>query len=285
MKDITIIVPTYNEEDSVGQVLDDLKRVMKVNGIEGEIIVVDDGSRDGTVEEVKRREVRLIRHEENRGYGASLKTGIKEAGGDTILITDADGTYPCDSILQLLKFGDGYDMVVGERRGREIPLLRRPAKWLLNRLASYLVERRIPDLNSGFRLLRKGVVMRFFEILPERFSFTATITLAMVSYGYRVKYVPIKYLKRTGRSKIRPLQDTGNFLLLIIRTVIYFNPLKVFLPLSLLLFLFGIFILLYSAFKMGKVMDITSIVVILSSLHIAIFGFIADLIVKRGKFK
>ena len=157
----------------------------------------------------------------------------------SVVITDSDGTYPNDRIPELAAMMTDWDMVVGARTGDEVrvPLVRRPAKWALNMLANVLVETRIPDLNSGLRVFRREVVLRFLPILPNGFSFTTTITLAMLSEGYRVTFVPIDYYARQGRSKIRPVYDTLNFLQLIVRTVLYFNPLRVFLPLS--LFFFG----------------------------------------------
>lgn len=285
MENATIIIPAYNEEKSIGVVLDDLKNVMNGIGAEYEIIVVDDGSEDRTAEVVQTKNVKLLRQARNKGYGSALKYGIRNARYNNIVITDADGTYPNREIPKLLEEIDHYDMVVGARirEGAKIPMIRRPPKWVLSKLADYLSETKIPDLNSGLRVFKKDTIEKYFHLLPSGFSFTTTITLALLSNDHSVKYLPIEYLKRTGKSKIRPIRDTLNFVQLIIRTVMYFNPLKVFVPLSLLLFLLSAFVLVYSFFFTPKVMDITTIVLFVSAVQILAIGMIADLIDKRSK--
>ena len=284
MKRVSIIIPAYNEKETIGGVLSEVKEVMEKSSWGYELIVIDDGSSDGTGRIAEKKGARLISHLRNRGYGASLKTGIRNAKNDTILITDADGTYSAKEIPMLLKEMKNYDMVVGARTGEEVrmPFFRRPAKFFLNRLASYLSERKIPDINSGLRAFKKDIALKYFHILPAKFSFTTTLTLAFLSDDYLVRYAPIDYRKRRGRSKIRPLRDTWGFLLLIIRTIIYFNPLKVLLPLASFLFLLGIVVLFYSKFVLQQVMDITVILLIVISLLVALLGLIADLIVKRS---
>lgn len=279
---ITIIIPAYNEEEGISKVLDEMKSLSD----DYEIIIVDDGSTDNTADIIKKHpHIKLIRHENNMGYGASLKTGIKNSTGDAIFITDADRTYPNDKISDLIKLynDSGADMVVGSRTGIkvEIPLMRKPAKWFINKLANYLCGVNIPDLNSGFRLMKKDVVENFLNILPDGFSFTTTITLAMLSKGYSVKYTPINYAKRAGKSKIRPIKDTLNFIQLIIRTVMYFNPLKIFVPLSLCLVLLACFILIASWLLMGKAMDVTFGVILMTAVMVMAVGMLADLIDKR----
>jgi len=285
--EVSIIVPVYNEERSIAKVLQGLSELSK--DLEKEIIVIDDGSEDGTPAVLKelanRHTLRLVIHEENQGYGISIKEGIRKAKYSKILIVDADGTYPLEAIPKLLEHLNTKDMVVGARIGKKVnfPAVRRIAKSFLNKLASYLVNRNIPDLNSGLRVFDKKIALRFFSLLPEGFSFTSTLTLAFLSNGYSVKYVPIDYHPRKGgKSKFHPLNDTMNLFALIIRMVMYFNPLKVFLPLSLIIILLGLFILLYSAIVTGKVMDITSIIVITTGVQTAIIGLLADLIVKRS---
>jgi len=284
MERVSIIIPAYNEEETIGKALSEIKRVMARSSWKYELVVVDDGSSDGTGRIAEKKGARLIFYPVNRGYGAALKTGIRNAKHDTILITDADGTYPAEEIPKILKEMKDYDMVVGARTGEraKMPFFRRPAKFFLNRLASYLSERKIPDINSGLRAFKKEVVLKYFHILPAKFSFTTTITLAFLSDDYSVKYISIDYRKRRGRSKIRPLRDAWGFLLLIIRTIIYFNPLKVLLPLASFLFLLGITILFYSKFFLQQVMDITVILLIATSLLVVLLGLIADLIVKRS---
>ena len=211
-----------------------------------------------------------------------MKTGIRAANGDWILITDADGTYPHDRIPDLLRHVGDHDMVVGARTGdaARIPLLRRPAKWVLAKLANYLAETRIPDLNSGLRVFRKELALRFARILPSGFSFTTTITLASLCHGYRVKYMPIAYHKRTGRSKIKPIRDTYNFTMLIVRTTLYFNPLKIFMPAGMFLFLAGLGKMAYEVVTAGGVAEM-SILLILAAFQTVAIGMLADMIDKR----
>ncbi len=283
---ISVVVPAYNEEKGISKVLTDIKTILDDTHLQYEIIIIDDGSSDKTAEIVQKHDfVRLIQHPVNRGYGAALKTGIKSANGYWILITDADGTYPNEYIPELLKYSDEYDMVVGARTGENvsIPLYRRPAKLFLTKLANYLVGTKIPDLNSGMRLFRKKDSMKYFHILPSGFSFTTTITLSYLSDGFLVKYVPIDYHERHGSSKIKPFKDGMNFILLILKAITYFNPLKVFLPISFIMLLAAALLFWYTAFVVGKLADISVIVLIVASIQIGLFGLLADLIVKRSE--
>ncbi|MBK8231429.1 MAG: glycosyltransferase family 2 protein [Candidatus Eisenbacteria bacterium] len=277
---VSIVVPAYNEERGIGPVLEELKRLDPA----WEILVVDDGSSDGTAAEVERHGVRVIRHKTNRGYGASLKTGIRAARSPWIVITDADGTYPNERIPELVRGLVENDMVVGARVGKNvaIPLIRRPAKWALNALANYLSETKIPDLNSGLRAFRKDEVVRFFDILPSGFSFTTTITLAFHVNDRFVDYIPVDYHKREGKSKIKPIQDTLNFTALILRTILYFRPLKIFLPLAGFLALAGVGILIYSWKFTPRVMDASVSILLVSAVQMAAIGLLADLIDKRS---
>lgn len=278
----TIIIPAYNEEKGIGAVLDN------VTSLDGrfEIIVVDDGSEDNTAKIVKNYStVRLIRQQHNMGYGAALKAGIQSASNEAVLIMDADGTYPHDKIPDLIKtmHNGKYAMVVGARTKKnvKIPLIRKPAKWCINKLANYLSGMKIPDLNSGLRIMKKPDIERFFHLLPSGFSFTTTITLALLVNNYPVKYFPITYDKRTGKSKIRPIWDTLNFIQLIIRTILYFNPLKVFVPLSISLVILAILLLAGSWLYLGKAMDVTFGVILMTSVMVLAIGMLADLIDKR----
>lgn len=237
---VTVVVPAYNEEGAIGTQIEQLRKVMNACGRPWELIVVDDGSTDGTAAQAERHGVRLIRQGRNRGYGAALKAGIHAAQYEWIVITDADGTYPSDAIPAMLERAHEFDMVVGARIGAKvaIPLIRKPAKWALGRLAAYLAEQQIPDLNSGLRVMKKSLVEKFEHLLPSGFSFTTTITLALLCSDYTVHYHPIEYHKRVGSSKIRA-SHAYQFLLLILRTIVYFNPLRIFLPLGAVFFLAG----------------------------------------------
>ena len=201
-----------------------------------------------------------------------------------IAITDADETYPNHRIPEFYKFINerDLDMVVGARVGKmaKIPLIRKPAKWFLNKLANYLAEYEIPDLNSGLRVMKKETVKKYLNILPEGFSFTTTITLAMLTNGYRVQFEPIEYFHRSGSSKIRPIYDTLNFIQLIIRTILLFRPLKIFLPLSLLMLLTGFVLILYRVL-VGESFGVTATVIFVGSIQILAIGMLADLIDRR----
>jgi len=233
---ITIVVPAFDEQDGIEGVVSRLSGLALAVPVE--ILVVDDGSTDGTVAVLERigpnyPKLRVIRHDRNRGYGAALKTGFTSAGHEVVVITDADGTYPENRIAELLaRIDAGAEMAVGARTGPEVevPLMRRPAKAILRLLASYLAGVRIPDLNSGLRAIRRDLVKTYRPILSDGFSFTTTITLSALTNGHRVDWVSIDYKKRQGFSKIRPIRDTLGFASLIVRTVLYFNPLKVFFP-------------------------------------------------------
>jgi glycosyltransferase involved in cell wall biosynthesis len=282
---VSIIIPAHNEERGIGPVLDGLSSAMGAAGLEHEIIVVNDGSSDGTSEAAAREGVRVIDLAMNRGYGAAIKQGLKAARHELIAITDADGTYPPEALPDLVRAMDDHDMVVGARTGDNvaIPLIRRPPKWVLTTLANYLVSADIPDLNSGLRVMRKSAIERFMNILPQGFSFTTTITLAMLSNDYRVRFSPIDYHSRTGKSKIRPIADTLNFLSIIVRTVMYFNPLKIFIPISAAMLAAGIAVLLYTGFVLGRVMDVTVGILISLGIQVAVMGLLADLIDKRSR--
>lgn len=279
----TIIVPAYNEATGIADVLDHITDVMGESVFQYELLVVNDGSTDDTAQAAQHEGVKVITNPVNQGYGAALKTGIRHARYDTIVITDADGTYPNERIPELLSWMEDYDMVVGARVGKDvhIPLVRKPAKWFIRTLANTMTGAQIPDLNSGLRAFRKSLSMQFFPVLPNGFSFTSTITLAMFDNGYAVKYIPMDYRKRVGKSKIKPVRDTLNFTFLIIRTTAYYAPLRVFLPLSGLLLLLGILVGLYSSLILGHIMDVTTVVLMLAAVQIASIGLLADMVNKR----
>lgn len=283
---VSIIIPAYNEEKAIGQVLDQLARIMDETQYKYEIIVVDDGSKDAT--EMMARQysgIKVLRHETNLGYGAALKTGITQAEYGIICITDADGTYPNEVIPQLilLFIENGFAMVVGSRTGEKvkIPVIRRPAKWVIGKLANYVAEKHIPDINSGLRVFRRNVARSLFDILPNGFSFTTTITLSMLTNGFRVHYVPINYHTRIGRSKIRPIHDTINFVELVLRIALYFSPLKVFVPFGVALFALAICWGLFTEFILGNFADVSTLVIVMSGVQVSVVGMLAELINRR----
>lgn len=283
---ISVIIPAYNEENSIGQVIDDTTAVMIKNEYDFEIIVVDDASEDKTPEIAKNKKVKVITHGINRGVGAARKTGILNSKGDIIIMLDADGTYPARSIPELLKFIPEFDQVIGCRREEQgtLRILRQPAKWILFKLASFLVKQKIPDLNSGFRALRKDILLRYLYLIPNGFSCVSTMTLAFLCNNHNVKYIPIDYYRRIGKSKFRILVDTRDFLFTIIRIVMYFNPLRIFLPLSFLIFSFGVIKTVYDVFfsKVGHMQESDSVILV-SAIMVLALGLLADLIVMQEK--
>jgi glycosyltransferase involved in cell wall biosynthesis len=279
-----VIVPAYNEAGGITEVVTRTRAVLAELDRDAELIVVDDGSADDTGAQAEAAGARVIRHAQNLGYGAALKTGIRRAAHETVVILDADCTYPPEALPELLAQAAEHDMVVGTRtKGKvKIPLIRRPAKAFLRWLASYLSGFKIPDLNSGFRVMRREVVDRYFGLLPNGFSFTTTITLALLVSGYPVAWVPIEYHDRTGRSHIRPIRDTLGFFSLILRTVMYFNPLRIFVPLSLLFILAGGAVFLLSWAYMARPLDTTSLLLIVTGVQLGAVGLLADLVAKRS---
>ncbi|MDD5258620.1 MAG: glycosyltransferase family 2 protein [bacterium] len=281
---LSVIIPVYNEEKSIYNTLNTLYDVLNKTGIRFQIIVVNDGSTDNTAAEINKIVFKIItiHHEMNKGYGAALKTGIKHAASELVLITDADSTYPVEIIPELIGKMESSDMVVGARIGDKvkIPLLRRIPKTIIRKLAEYLSERKIPDLNSGLRIMKKDIVLRFLPLLPNGFSFTTTITLAMITNDYRVNYIPIDYHKREGISKIKPIKDTLNFIQLIIKTILYFEPLKIFIPASLAFFLLSIALVLYRII-MSKGFLVVTVIVFVTAIQLLAIGMLADLIDKR----
>ncbi len=249
MNGVSVVIPAFNEEGAIEESIRSVRSVMEASGLEFELIVVDDGSSDRTGALSTAAGAQVIPLPENCGYGAALKAGIGRAAHEVIVITDADGTYPAAAIPVLIAELGDYDMVVGARVGQhvKIPLVRRPAKWFLRKLAGYLAGRHIPDLNSGLRVMRKTLVKRFEHLLPSGFSFTTTITLAALCSGALVRYSPIDYYQRIGKSKLRPVHAV-EFLLLILRTIVYFNPLKIFLPIGGVFFLGGLAKFMYDVY-------------------------------------
>ena len=287
---VTVVVPVYNEERGVEGVFERLAGIDL--GAPVELLAIDDGSQDKTGEklrEISERtpNLRVITHRYNMGYGAALKTGFAHAANQVIVITDADGTYPEDRIVDLLAcIDDGAEMAVGARLGENvsIPLLRRPPKWVLRKLASFLASAPIPDLNSGLRAFRRELVTNYRPILPQGFSFTTTITLAALTNGHRVDYVAVDYARRAGRSKIRPIHDTLAFTSLIVRTVLYFNPLKIFYPVAAAIGVLLAGSLYYDLFiEETPNLGDKSVLLFVALVQILSVGLLADLMEKRSR--
>ncbi len=274
---LSVVIPAYNEEGAVRRTIEEVFSVLRPTGIPFEVIVVDDGSQDDTRNEAEAAGAIVLANQVNAGYGASLKRGVKAATMEYVAIMDADGTYPARYLPEMLAMCRDQDMVVGDRGAamKNVPLIRRPAKWFLNKFASFLAERRLNDLNSGLRVFRKSELIPFLPLLPQNFSFTTTITLCMSHNGKRMIYTPIEYGKRVGKSKIRPI-DFINFLILILRIATLFNPLRVFIPLGLFFFVIGGLKLIYDFF-LDNVSE-TAIFGLLAAIMIWSLGLIADMI-------
>lgn len=283
---LTVLIPVYNEERAIGQVADELTAQARNLERAVQVLVIDDGSSDQTAARAEAVDgIRVLAHHGNRGYGAALKTGVQHAEHDLVLILDGDGTYsPADlqSLLDTYVRGEA-DMVIGARVGSEasIPWLRRPAKWAINRLASYVAGERIPDVNSGMRIFPVSLAKQFMPLLPDGFSFTTTLTLAFLTHGYLVDYVTIEYAERKGRSKIRPIADTLGFIQLIMRLALFFAPLKVFLPLATGLLALAAAWAAATWYLFGRMADASTAVIAMASVQVAVLGLLAELINAR----
>lgn len=274
---LSVVIPAYNEEGAVRETIDEINEAMGPTGVPYEIVVVDDGSEDKTREVAESTGVRVEYNQVNSGYGATLKRGVKAAKHEYVAIIDADGTYPAHYLPDMLAKCRNLDMVVGDRGAamKNVPLIRKPAKFILNKLASFLAERRLNDLNSGLRVFRKSELIPFLPLLPQNFSFTTTITLCMSCNNKRMMYTPIEYRRRVGKSKIKPM-DFINFIILIMRAITLFNPLRIFIPLGLVFFLLGFFKLIYDLSQWN--LSETAVFAFLAAILVWSLGLIADMI-------
>jgi len=281
----SVVVPVYNEEAAIEGTLEKLHATLATCPIPSEIVVVDDGSSDRTPELLRgRRDARVVRHDRNRGYGGALKTGIRHARYPLIVITDADGSYPNERIPDLVAQAVEADMVVGARTSANVEYspVRSVPKWFLKRFAEWLTRRDIPDINSGLRVFRKDAVERFLRILPDSFSFTTTITLAMLTNDYTVRFEPVDYHARVGRSKIRPVRDTVGIAMLILRTGMYFAPLRVFFPVAVAFGVGFLASLARDVFVYGDLTEAT-LVLLVAAAQLGMFALLADMIDKRNR--
>jgi glycosyltransferase involved in cell wall biosynthesis len=233
---LTVLLPAYHEERAIEHVVTDVRR-MYPDPAQVEILVVDDGSTDKTSVAASQAGARVVRHPYNKGNGAAIKTGIRAARGDVIVMMDADGQHDPGDIPRLLEpLGEGYDMVVGARSRGSQRWHRQLANSVYNILASYLVSFRVEDLTSGFRAIRRDMALQFCYLLPNTFSYPTTLTMAIIRAGHNLKYVDIQAAERVGDSKIRLFRDGVRFLLIMTKIAVLFSPLKVFLPAGLLVF-------------------------------------------------
>lgn len=267
-KRVSVVIPIYNEVRYLPQLIADLKKYED----RFEIILVDDCSTDNSLEIAHKSGFIVIHHRENKGYGAAIKSGIRTATGDVIITMDSDGQHSPSDIPNLVEWIEEYDMVVGMRKGIfHTRLWRIPGKCVLGWLTNYLMRRKIPDLNSGFRAIKKEIITKYLHICSDGFSFSTTSTLSLLSEGYSVKFIPIQIQKDKGESTVT-VKTGMETLLLIIRIIVLFNPLRFFLPFSLILLFSGVLLVLFMDFRSS----IVGLVSILIGVFIFFFGLMAD---------
>lgn len=284
--DVSVVLPVYNESAHLEEEVTRIRKSMDASDYSYEIVIVDDGSTDGSGELADSLEhVRVLRFAANRGSGSARKYGTMAARGDVVVWTDVDMTYPNDGIPELVASLSDFDQVVGARRTEEgtIKMLRRPVKWFIRSLASYLSRFQIPDLNSGFRAFRREVADQFLYLLPRGFSCVTTITMAFLSNGYSIRYVPIDYAPRAGHSKFHWWKDTRRYLLQVIRMVLMHEPIRFFGPPAILLGLVGSGKLIFDLFDKGFRVASNTFVVLGLAFALAGIGLIADLLVQLNK--
>lgn len=279
-----VVIPVYNEQSAIEHTVTRIQAICAdVSGYAFEIICINDGSKDGTAEVLARMQgITVITHEVNRGYGAALRTGLDYCSQEWIFITDADGTYPLDDLPSLLASADGVDMVVGNRQGKGISSSppHQLARWILRKMVHGLTGVMVPDLNSGMRVFRKSLYQEFRHLLPMGFSFTSTLTVASLYSGRRVRYIPINYERRIGKSNIKPVQDFFGFSMLIVRLASYFEPLRFFLPAAFGLAFLGVLRAIRDIIVVNQ-FGALSVILMLTAFQIFVLGVIADVIVRR----
>jgi glycosyltransferase involved in cell wall biosynthesis len=270
--DVSIIVPALNEEHAIGTLIEELRAAAAWH----EIIVVDDGSIDATAERATQSGAHVVRHPYNKGNGASVKSGIRNATGEYILIIDGDGQHKPEDAVRLVSRLGLYDLVIGARSaGTQATSTRRYGNSLLNWLAGYLTDRDIPDLTSGFRAARREHLREFIHLLPNGFSTPTTTTLAFIKAGYNVAFEPVEARQRAGQSKIRLARDGTKFLMIILRIVTIFSPLRIFLPISLASFIVGAAYAGWTIYYQSHVTN-TSVLLIILAVIIFLVGLVSE---------
>ena len=276
---VSVVIPAKNEVEAISGVIKMIQKVL--SEIEHEIVVVDDGSTDGTGEKAIATGARVIRHVDNLGYGSALKTGIAAARFDTIVIIDADGTYPIEFIPKLLDvYNTGYDMVVGARTGRNYfeSIVKATLRFILKFLIEYTVGRKVSDVNSGLRVFSREKIMTYFNHLCDTFSFTTTMTLAYMMTRQFVAYIDVPYHRRSGVTKVRLFRDMLGTLQFIIEAITYYNPLKIFLLMSQSFLICSVCFMIVAIFKQGLVVHLIWIVLILMSASSFSLGLLSVLL-------
>lgn len=274
--DVSIVIPAFNEELAIGATLDEVKAAIASSRRRYEIIVVDDGSADKTGDEAARRGARVVTHRRNRGYGASLKSGVLVARGAAVLFYDADNQFDAADIDRLIDELDTHDAVLGARTSAShAPFSRRGGKKVLGWLANYLARTRIPDLNCGLRAIRRDVLLDYLHLLPNGFSASTTTTLVLLKENHDVRFVSVTVRKRIGTSTVKPVKDGVDTALLIVRLTTLLDPFRVFGPVSGVFFLFG---LVWGAYyiHLGRGLSTASLFMLVSAVIIFFFGLLAD---------
>jgi glycosyltransferase involved in cell wall biosynthesis len=289
----TIVLPCYNEEGHVVREIERISGAMDRDGMTYELLVVDDASTDGTLAAVRAvadrfPRMRILPLRRNGGSGTARRIGTQEARGEVVVWTDADLTYPNERIpefVRMLLDDPGYDQVVGARTSEQGThrWARVPAKWAIRRLAEFLTGARIPDLNSGLRAFRREVSLPYLRLLPPGFSCVTTLTIAFLANGHEIRYVPIEYSARAGRSKFAIGKDAYRYLLQVLRMVMYFDPLRVLMPVALTLLAVGVGKLIFDQFRDLFGLAANTVLLIIAGLIIASMALLADLVVRsRG---
>ena len=281
-RSLSVLIPAYNEDGSIADTVNNINDVLIEEGFEQfEILVINDGSTDQTRENAIKTSATVQTHPHNLGYGKAIKTGLELAKFETIVITDADGTYENDKIPELVrKYGDGFDMVVGQRTGKYFwgSHVKKPLRLILRWLVEWATGRSIPDINSGLRVFSRDLALSYKSQLCDTFSFTTTLTLAFMMTGHFIAYIPIKYNKRIGESKVSLWSDSFRTCGYIIQSILYHSPLKIFIVLSfmfILLALFSIFVGMFLQLATGFTMGVGAIV---AALVVFALGMLADLL-------
>jgi glycosyltransferase involved in cell wall biosynthesis len=284
--DVSVVLPVYNERGHLREEINRIREALEASKYSFEIIVIDDGSNDGSEVDLPTiPDIRLIRHRTNQGSGAARRTGTRAAHGRVVVWTDVDMTYPNNEIPWLVDQLEGYDHVVGARRTEEgtVKFLRKPAKLFIRKLASYLTETDIKDLNSGLRAFRRDVAMQYVHHLPKGFSCVTTLTLSFLANGYSVGYVPIDYFPRAGKSKFHWWSDTKRYILQVIRMTLSYNPLKVFLPFGGILFAIGLVKLGVDWSSRDFRLSTNTLLIFFAALQVTTLGLLADLVVRATR--
>ena len=275
--ELSVIIPVFNEEDIVAQIIEATRSALKTNPLTHEILVVDDGSTDNTANKAKSAGVRVLQHPYNIGNGAAIKTGIRNAKGAILVMLDGDGQHNPADIPVLVKNIGLYDMVVGSRTGKSYGAWHRKlANHFYNLMASYVSGLKVLDLTSGFRAIKANVARKFVYLLPNTFSYPTTITLSVIRSGHSVGYIPITANRRIGKSKIRIIHDGLLFSLIILRIATFFSPLKIFVPMSFFLFVLGVGYGLFRIFILGGPYGQTSALLITTSILVFLVGLISE---------